>query len=61
MNQTQAVLPATFKLDARITGGIESYTIEWLFGNESPGSHRDHVLHTFHGSGTYNVSLVVSD
>ncbi|MDP9462322.1 MAG: PKD domain-containing protein, partial [Thermoproteota archaeon] len=60
-NGTQGVAPATFEFQANITGGTEPYTYVWNFDDDSEESDEQNVVHTFEESGTYNVTLSVTD
>src|ERR687891_114533 len=60
----EGVAPATFELEAEITGGMEPYTISWDLGDGSVESDDDDdetVEHTFDVAGTYNVGAIVTD
>jgi hypothetical protein len=61
-NSIEGVAPATFEFEANITGGIEPYTINWNFDDDSEESDDDEtVVHTFDEAGTYNVTLTATD
>jgi PKD repeat protein len=59
---TEGVAPATFELEADITGGTEPYTIVWdLDDDGAADSNEQTVVPTFNEAGTYNVVLAVRD
>jgi PKD repeat protein len=61
-NETEGVAPATFELEANLTGGTEPFTYSWDFGDGSSEESDDETVeHTFDVAGTYNVDLVVID
>jgi PKD repeat protein len=61
-NATSGDAPLAIEFDATIAGGTEPYTISWDFdGDGSEDSDEQNVVHTFEESGTYNVTLTVTD
>jgi PKD repeat protein len=60
-NGTEGVAPATFELEADITGGTGPYTISWDFGDGSEESDEQTVLHTFEEAGSYNIAVTAAD
>jgi PKD domain len=60
-NGMEGVAPATFEFGAHITGGIESYTISWDFGDGSEVSDEENVAHTFEEPSRYNVAVTITD
>jgi PKD repeat protein len=60
-NGMEGVAPATFEFGAHITGGTESYTISWDFGDGSEVSDEENVAHTFEEPSRYNVAVTITD
>src|SRR5215218_7288418 len=64
-SDTEGVAPATFELEAEVTGGMEPYTISWDPGDGSVESDEDDddetVEHAFEEAGRYNVDAIVTD
>ena len=63
-NGTEGVVPATFEIEADITGGTEPYTISWDFGGGEGGGESDEeevVLLTFNEAGSYNIAVTATD
>ena len=60
-NGTEGVAPATFEFEAKVTGGAEPYSISWNFNDSREESEEQTVLHTFDESGTYNVTITITD
>jgi hypothetical protein len=59
---TEGVAPATFELEADITGGTEPYTISWDLGDGREGpADGETVLLTFNEAGMYNVAVTATD
>src|SRR5215211_5309287 len=65
-SDTEGVAPATFDFEAKVTGGMEPYTIRWDFDDgdsdeeESDDDDND-VDHTFDVAGNYTISATVTD
>jgi PKD repeat protein len=69
-DDTEGIAPATFEVEAEISGGIEPYTISWDFGDDSSGSgseeeeeeeNSETIEHTYDISGVYNARVSVTD
>jgi hypothetical protein len=62
-NGTEGVAPATFEIEADITGGTEPYTISWDFGGGegSRESDEEAVLLTFNEAGSFNIAVTATD
>ena len=58
-NATVSDLSAQF--NAQVTGGFNSYTYSWDFGDGSALSNLQNPRHTYQAGGTYNVTLNVTD
>ncbi|KDC54800.1 immune inhibitor A domain-containing protein [Pseudoalteromonas sp. S3431] len=58
-NATVSDLSAQF--NAQVTGGFNSYTYSWDFGDGSALSSLQNPIHTYQTDGTYNVTLNVTD
>ena len=58
-NATVSDLSAQF--NAQVTGGFNSYTYSWDFGDGSALSDLQNPRHTYQADGTYNVTLNVTD
>ena len=57
-NATVSDLSAQF--NAQVTGGFNSYTYSWDFGDGSALSNLQNPRHTYQADGTYNVTLNVT-
>jgi hypothetical protein len=59
---TEGVAPATFELEADITGGTEPYTIVWDLDDDGVAdSNEQTVVPTFNEADSYDVVLAVGD
>ncbi len=58
---SSGAVPLTVALNGTATGGLPSYRFSWDYGDGSLGSAAENPTHTFNGSGTYPVRLVVTD
>jgi hypothetical protein len=62
-NATQAVAPATFQFDSKVTGGTEPYNYRWklLTGRFTPEYFGAQLVLAFQIPGTYTIVLNVTD
>jgi Tol biopolymer transport system component/PKD repeat protein len=62
-DDTQGDAPATFEFEAMVTGGTQPYTYSWDFGDATTEeeSIEPTTSHTYDESGTYTVTLTVTD
>jgi hypothetical protein len=62
-NATEAVAPATFQFDSKVTGGTEPYNYRWklLTGRFTPEYFGAQLVLAFQIPGTYTIVLNVTD
>jgi PKD repeat protein len=61
-SDTEGVAPATIEFEANVEGGMEPYTINWVFDDGSEEGGDDETIdHTFDEADTYTVTATVID
>lgn len=59
-NPTSGTRPLSVQFTSTVSGGLTPYTYSWTFGDGSTSSEAN-PMHVYSSSGTYTVTLVVTD
>jgi PKD repeat protein len=58
---TSGLSPLTVTFTSMVSGGVAPYVYSWNYGDGSPVSYAANTSHTFNSSGTFHITLNVTD